>query len=131
MSKLTRLVQAEMLRIVMCQLMIIVVLVLVASVIAGIYKAASVGMGAFSYWLPTLIFMMRVSAHTGARAATRFMLALFVGEVVKLVLCGILFVVAIKYLHLQLGYALLGLVGAIMAFWIASITVLFQTKVRL
>jgi ATP synthase protein I len=97
----------------------------------GLHSGLSVAMGALSYWLPTLIFMLRVSAHAGARAATRFMIAFFAGEAIKLALCGMLFVVAIKYLQLDLGYALLGLIIAIIAFWIASILVLFQTRVRL
>lgn len=131
MSKLTTLVKTEMLRIVMYQLMIVVGFTLILFLLKGLHSGLSVATGAFSYWLPTLIFMMRVSTHTGARAATRFMVALFAGEVIKLVLCGVLFLVAIKYLQLQLFYALLGLIVAIIAFWIASIAVLFQTRVRL
>lgn len=104
---------------------------LIGFLLKGRQSGWSIAMGAMSYWLPTYIFMMRVSTHTGARAATRFMVALFAGEVIKLVLCGILFLMAIKYLKLQLFYALMGLIGAIIAFWIASIAVLFQTRVRL
>lgn len=131
MSKLTKLVKTEMLRIMIYQLMIIIGIAFLVFLLKGIHSGLSVVMGAMSYWVPTLIFMMRVSVHTGARAATRFMVALFAGEVIKLVLCGILFVIAIKYLQLQLSYALIGLIGAIIAFWIASIAVLFQTRVRL
>lgn len=131
MSKLTKLVKTEMLRIVIYQLMIVMGFTLILFLLKGMHSGLSVVAGGLSYWLPTLIFMMRVSTHTGARAATRFMVALFAGEVIKLVLCGILFLIAIKYLHLQLFYALIGLVSAIIAFWIASIAVLFQTRVRL
>lgn len=131
MSKLTKLVKAEMLRIVIYQLMIVMGFTLVIVLLKGLRSGLSVAVGAVSYGLPTLIFMMRVSVHTGARAATRFMVALFAGEAIKLALCGILFLIAIKYLQLQLSYALVGLISAIVAFWIASITVLFQTRVRL
>ncbi len=131
MSKLTKLVKTEMLRIVVYQLMIIIAYALTWFLLKGVHSGLSVVMGAMSYWIPTLIFMMRVSSHTGARAATRFMVALFAGEVIKLALCGILFVIVIKYLQLQFSYALVGLVGAIVAFWMASIMVLFQTRIRL
>ena len=131
MSKLTKLVKTEILRIVIYQLMIILAFVLLAFLIKGIYGGLSVAAGAFCYWLPTLVFMWRVSSHTGARAAMRFMIALFAGEVIKLVLCSVLFLIAIKYMQLQLVYALIGLIGAIMAFWIASVLVLSQTRVRI
>ncbi len=120
-----------MLKIVIYQLLIIAGFTMVGFLLIGVHNGLSIAMGALSYWLPTFIFMMRVSAHTGARAATRFMVALFAGEVVKLVLCGILFLIAIKYLQAQLAYALVGLIGAIIAFWIASVAMLFQTRVRL
>lgn len=131
MSKLTKLVKAEIYRIVVYQLIIIVGFVLVALFLTGIHSGLSVAVGAICYWLPTLVFMLRVSSYTGARAAMRFMVALFAGEVVKLVLCSVLFLIAIKYLHLQFSYALIGLIGAIIAFWIASIGMLFQTRVRI
>ncbi len=99
--------------------------------IKGIYHGLSALAGSMSYWLPTFIFMWRASAQAGARAAARFIFVFFAGEVVKLFLCGVLFVIAIKYLNTQLLYTMIGLIGAIIAFWIASMLVVFQTRVKL
>lgn len=97
--------------------------------IKGIYSGLSVLAGSMAYWLPTVIFMWRAAAQAGA--ATRFVVVFFAGEAVKLFLCGVLFVLAVKYFNTQLLYTLIGLVSAIVAFWIASVVMVFQTRVKL
>jgi len=95
---------------------------LVILFLQGIQRGCSVLVGGLAYWIPTLFFLWRVSAHAGARAAKRFVMAFFAGEVVKLFLSGVLFVVAVTYLPIDEMYGVLGLIGAIFAFWIASVT---------
>lgn len=97
-------------------------LVIVIGLLQGIQRGWSALVGGLSYWVPTLIFLWRVTVHAGARAAMRFMVSFFTGEVVKLFLSGVLFVLAVKYLPMDILYGLIGLIGAIMAFWIASIS---------
>lgn len=131
MSNLSATTRAHVLRIVFYQLAIIVGFVLVTLLVAGSYKGLSILTGSMTYWLPTLIFMWRAAAHSGARAAKRFVIVFFTGEAVKLLTCGVLFVIAIQYLKTELFYTMMGLIGAIIAFWIASIWMIFQTKVKL
>lgn len=94
----------------------------------GVQKGFSALLGGLAYWLPTLLFLWRVSAHAGARAAMRFVVAFFTGEVVKLFLSGVLFVLAVKYLSLDLMYGLIGLIGSIVAFWVVSMTSLLSSE---
>ena len=113
------------------QLAIVVGLTIILMVFTGIYKGLSAFIGSMTYWVPTFIFMWRATAHSGARAAKRFVIVFFTGEAVKLLTCGILFVIAVRSLHTELFYTMIGLIGAIIAFWIASIGMIFQTKVKL
>lgn len=130
MQDIAKSTRAEVLRIVLYQLIMIVGLTLILLFLKGMHEGLSILAGAIAYWLPTFIFMWRASAHAGARAATRFMIAFFAGEMIKLFLCGVLFVVVIKYFNAQLLYAVVGLIGAIVAFWIASMVVVFQKRVK-
>lgn len=131
MSQLTKLVKAEVLRIIYAQFLVVLGVVILVLLWKGMHKGLSLAAGAFAYGLPTLLFMLRVSAQTGAQALARFMMVFLAGEVMKLLLCGVLFLIAVAYLHLDLLYAMMGLISAIVAFWIASVLVLFQVKVRL
>lgn len=131
MSILTKFVKKEVLRIVFYQLAILVGFTLIVFLLKGTYKGLSVFVGGVTYWLPTYLFVRRVSSYAGAHAAKQFIIAFFAGEAVKLILCGVLFVIAIKYIQVQILYALIGLIVSIIAFWIASIMMLLQTKVKI
>lgn len=115
-----------MYQIVFWQLIVIMGLAVLIFLLQGIQKGLSALLGGLTYWLPTLIFMWRVTAHAGAHAATRFMVSFFTWETIKLFMSGLLFVFIIKYLPVQLFQALLGLIGAVMAFWVVSVLSLFQ-----
>ena len=101
-------------------------LALVIGLLQGKQKGWSAISGGLTYWIPTAIFMWRVSAHTGARAAMKFMMAFFAGEFVKLMLSAVMFAMAVKYLSTDMLYGLIGLIGAILAFWIAATTCLLS-----
>jgi F0F1-type ATP synthase assembly protein I len=83
--------------------------------------------GGLAYWLPTFIFTRSVAACAGARMAGRFMVAFFGGEVFKLALSGALFLFAVSYLHVQLMDAVIGLVVAIVSFWVAAFACLYRS----
>jgi ATP synthase protein I len=120
--KLNNLIRSQLYKILFWQLLIIIGLAVVIALFLGMQRGRSVILGGLAYWVPTFVFLWRVSAYAGARAATRFMIAFFSGEIVKLFLSGVLFVLAVKYLSLDALYGLIGLIGAIVAFWIASVT---------
>jgi len=64
-------------------------------------------------------FTWRVFRHQGARAAKQFVKAFCFGEVVKLFIQGLLFVVAICFLPIAIGPFLLGFIVNLMIFWLA------------
>jgi F0F1-type ATP synthase assembly protein I len=84
--------------------------------------------GGLAYWLPTVIFARVVATCASARALTRFIITFLGSEAVKLGLSGVLFLLAIIFLHAQVIYAVTGLVAAIAAFWIASVACLWQKE---
>lgn len=122
-------VKKQLFQVVNWQLIVIVGLAFLILILGGKKAGISTLLGGLAYWLPTLFFIWRVSAHTGARAAQRFLIAFFTGEVAKLVLSGVLFLLIINYAPVDLIYVLTGFVGAIIAFWIVSIVSIFRQRV--
>jgi len=94
----------------------------------GMHNGLSVLLGGLSYWLPTLLFMWRISLHAGARAVKGFIVTFMLGEAFKLVCSGILFLLFIKYLSANIVFALLGLCAGIVAFWIASFSLMSKAS---
>lgn len=125
------LVKSYITKIVLYQLIAIMGLALIILLIQGIQNSLSTLLGGLVYWLPTCLFVARVSSHAHARAAVRFFVTFMVGEAIKLILCGVLFLLIIKYCHVDLLYALIGLSGAIIAYWISSVACLFQPGVKI
>jgi ATP synthase protein I len=123
-------VKKQLFRVIFWQLMMIMGLALILFLLQGMHKAFSSLAGGMAYWLPTVFFLWRVSKHTGARAASRFVMAFFSGEVIKLILSAALFVLIIKFLPVNLLYVLAGFMFAILAFWIVSISSVWNEGVR-
>jgi F0F1-type ATP synthase assembly protein I len=92
----------------------------------GWQSALSAFAGSMSYALPTFLFLWLLSRFAGAKALSRFMMAFFLGEALKLISCGVLFLIIIQLFHLNLLNAFLGLSVSIVAFWIASPAALFR-----
>ena len=130
-TQLNKPVRAYVNKVIFYQFAVITGLALVLFLLQGIKSGYSALLGGLAYWLPTLFFVWRVSRHVGARAATRFIAAFFVGEAIKLMLTGVLFLFAIQYCHVELLDALVGLVVAIVAFWIASVACLSRAERRI
>ncbi len=113
------------------QFLMIVGFALILSITKSVNSGLSALAGGLAYWLPTFIFTRSVAACSSARKIGRFMLAFFGGEVFKLVLSATLFLLAVKYMQMQLLDAVLGLGVAIVAFWVASITCLYRSEATL
>jgi len=92
----------------------------IACLLAGLNSGFSVLSGGLAYGLPNLLFVFCVFRFTGAQQMSQFMAAFYAGEAIKLILSGILFVLVVKYLPVSLSSVVVGFVGAIVSFWIAS-----------
>src|SRR5262249_39249912 len=117
-------IKKEAYRIIYWQLILIMGLALVLFLLQGIQSGFSALLGGMAYWLPTLLFVWRVFAKTTAKAAKQFLLLFVAGEGVKLLLSAILFVLIVKYLPIHVLSVLIGFVGAVVSFWIASMLLL-------
>jgi len=114
-------IKKEAYRIIYWQLILIMGLVLVLFLLQGTKSGFSALTGGLAYWLPTLLFVWRVFQRTTARAAKAFLFAFIAGEGIKLVLSAMLFVLIINLLPVNVLSVLLGFVGAVVSFWIASV----------
>lgn len=115
---LRKIIQNEAYRIVFLQLAGVLVLSILASITSSISSGYSVFAGGMAYGLPNLFFVWRVFRYAGAQQMTQFMAAFMLGEAIKLILSGILFLLIVKYLPVSLLSVLIGFIGAIVSFWI-------------
>jgi ATP synthase protein I len=83
-------------------------------------------LGGLAYCVPNLMFVWRVFARTSAQAARSFLVAFFAGEVSKLFLSAIFFVLIVKYMAVDFKFVLAGYICAIVAFWVASFIFMAQ-----
>lgn len=108
-------------RIVFVQLLCVLALSLFAILITDTQNSLSLLCGGMAYALPTFLFVWLVFRFTGAQQMTQFVVAFFLGEMFKLVLSAILFIIIVKYLPVSLLSVLIGFIGAIISFWFACI----------
>ncbi len=127
-TALIKLIRGAVYRILFYQLAMIMGLTGMLFLLKGKQSGLSVLGGGLAYWLPTLVFLRGVASAAGAHAAARFIATFFAGEAIKLVASGGLFLLAISYFHADVVYALVGLMSAIAAFWIASVICVFRTS---
>jgi ATP synthase protein I len=116
--KLKKIIQNEAYRIVFLQLAGVVLLSLLALPFCGIKGGFSVFAGGMAYGLPNLVFVWLVFRYVGAQQMTKFITAFFFGEMFKLALSAVLFLVIVKYLPISLSSELFGYIGAIISFWV-------------
>lgn len=116
---LQEIVQKKAYRIVKLQLGGVIVLTILALILRGTTSGYSVLLGGLAYVLPNLIFVWRVFRYARASEMTMFMAAFFLGEMIKLVLAAVLFLMIVKTLPVSLLSELVGFIGAIVSFWIA------------
>ncbi len=117
-QSLKNIVQNQAYRIVFWQLACVVLLALGGFILGGIKTGLSVFAGGMAYGLANLIFVWRVFRYVGAQQMNQFAAAFMLGEMGKLILSGILFIVIVKYLPVSLLSVLIGFIGAIVSFWI-------------
>jgi ATP synthase protein I len=117
---LTKKVRTELYRIVLYQLLFIIGFFVLVFLFKGLQNSISLLSGSASYWLTSALFIWGVSRFTGANHSGRFIAAFFLGESAKLMLSGVLFIMLMRFLQVNLLYALGGLAVAIIAFWAAS-----------
>lgn len=122
MSGLT--INKEVFRIIFRQLLIIGAIAGALFVFKGKHSGTSALLGGLAYWIPTLIFVLRIFGRGSARGAKRFMVEFVTGEVIKLFLSGILFVLIVNYLPVDIVWVMVGFIGAVVAFWISSMFLL-------
>jgi len=121
MTKLRQKIQNQAYSLVLWQLVCVFAISLIALILSGKLSGMSVLAGGLAYGLPNLFFVAIVFQFTGAQQMTQFMAAFYAGEMFKLILSGILFVLVVKYLPVSLLSVVIGFVGAIVSFWIVSI----------
>tara|TARA_R110000868_G_scaffold142331_6_gene359560 strand:+ start:1018 stop:1434 length:417 start_codon:yes stop_codon:yes gene_type:complete len=119
-NHLQKKVQGQAYKIVYWQLAGVLVLALLSWPFTNMHGAISVMAGGLAYCIPNLIFVWRVFRYAGAQQMNQFMAAFFFGEMAKLFLSGILFLLVVKYLPVSLLSVLVGFIGAIVLFWIVS-----------
>lgn len=124
-------VKKDMSRVVLYQSLIVLGFILVLFLLKGIQTCLSALAGALAYCLPTWSFIWLVSAQASTRVGMRFFVTFMLGEGFKLVFCGILFVIFIKYLKIDVLNAVIGLIGAMFAFWLASASLIVKSRTSL
>jgi len=111
-------VQGQAYRMVAWQLAAVVVFAAFVLLINGRMSGASVLLGGLAYGLPNLLFVWMVFRFVGASQSVQFLTAFFMGEMIKLILSGILILIIVKCLPVSLLSVLAGFIGAIVSFWI-------------
>lgn len=111
-------VQNEAYYIVLLQFGCVLLLAFIVLLLYGGTASASVFAGGLAYCLPNLLFVWRVFRYVGAHEMQKFMAAFFIGEMIKLIISAILFLIIVKYLPVSLLSVLVGFIGAIVAFWV-------------
>jgi F0F1-type ATP synthase assembly protein I len=127
-TSFARLVKKDMPRILFYQFLIIVGFTLFIYLLKGTQSSLSALAGALAYWLPTLLFIWGVSAKAHVRSGAYFLVSFLFGEGLKLLLCGMLFVICIKYCQVNIMNAVIGLIGAMAAFWVASASLIAKSE---
>jgi ATP synthase protein I len=120
-KSLKKIIQHKAYRLVFNQLACVFAFAAIALPFSGLVRAFSVLAGGLAYGLPNLFFVWRVFRYAGANEMSKFMAAFFVGEMVKLFLSAILFLMIVKYLPVSLLSVLVGFVVAIVSFWMVCI----------
>ena len=119
-------VRTDAIKMVLWQFAVILVFAFILFMLRGSQSGTSVLLGGLAYCLPNLMFVWRVFKRTTARAARQFLVAFLLGEVMKLLLSAVLFVLIVKYLPIKVIWVLAGYIVAIMAFWVVSFITLSQ-----
>jgi ATP synthase protein I len=111
-------VQQEAYLIVLWQLACVIILSVIAWLAADKIHSLAVLAGGIAYCLPNLVFVWWAFRYAGAQQMGKFICAFYLGELIKLILSAVLILMIVKYLPVSLLFVLIGLIGAIVSFWI-------------
>lgn len=100
------------------QFVCLICLTLIGLALKGKQVGFSIFAGGMAYFIAQLVFVWRVFRYAGAQQMTQFVAAFMLGEALKLILSGILFIVIVKCLPVSLLSVLIGFIGAIVSFWV-------------
>jgi ATP synthase protein I len=119
-------VRTDAIKMVLWQFAVIVVLSVILFLLQGTQSGLSALLGGLAYCIPNFMFVWRVFERTTARAAKQFLTAFLLGEVTKLLLSAVLFILIVKFLPVKVISVLGGYIAAIMAFWVVSFITMSQ-----
>lgn len=104
------------------QAVIVLLVAFISLLIANRVAAYSALLGGAASVLPSFLFAQQLFKTTAARNAQRIVVVLFVGELLKLILSGVLLVIMIMWLPVSVLPLVIGFVSAHLGFWIAPLT---------
>ena len=107
----------EALQLVFWQVIVTMTLAFIIMLFQGLNKGLSTFLGASAYLLPNFIFAFRIFANSASQATDRFMIAFFLGELTKLIVSALLFILVVKYVNVNLIFVMTGYAIAIFSFW--------------
>lgn len=105
------------------------IFVLLAACVWGLFNGnavLSVLYGGISCILPNLYFAYVFFSKKHTRRPRQILVAFYIGEFTKMIVCAVLILLAIKYLHALLLPTVAGYFIANMVFWLAPTLVLKQ-----
>ena len=116
------------LRLIRLQVLVTVVLAFVFLLLSGVqfFYSALLG-GLLCGCFPSYLFTRYVFRDASAQAAAQTMQRFYVGQVLKLVASGVLFISVIKYLPVNSLALLIGLAVSVFAVWLSPLA--FQQKI--
>ena len=105
------------------------IIILIAACVWGLFNGGavpSVLYGGISCILPNLYFAYVFFSRKHTRRPRQILIAFYIGEFTKMIVCAVLILLAIKYLHALILPTVVGYFVANMVFWIAPTLVLKQ-----
>lgn len=105
---------------------IVVIIVSLATLLVGLEPAGSVLIGGILCILPTVLFARWWFAEYQAGNIGRLVKIFYIGEILKLVLTGLLFVLAMVFFPVQLLWCLTGYMAAQISFWLAPLFIRYR-----
>ncbi len=90
--------------------------------IGGGQIAGSLGLGASICFFPNLFLYKSVFKYAGASQAKKMLRALYLGEVVKIVLTMLLFIFVLSFIFwISVPYVFMGYIALQLVFWMAPV----------
>lgn len=100
---------------------VVVVVLTLLTLFAGLLQAGSVLIGGILCIVPTALFARWWFSSYKAGSTNQLVKIFYIGEILKLALTGLMFVLALLFFPIQLLWCLIGYIAAQIAFWIAPL----------